>query len=302
MKKMIIAGGTGFLGNACVEYFKSKYDSIIVLTRHMRTSKENITYIPWDAKTLGSWQKYLNDCDVLINMTGRSVDCRYTDRNKKIIMNSRIDATKILGVAISLCKNPPKIWFNSSTATIYRHSLEKQMSEDNGDIGTGFSVGVAKAWEEAFFSQKTPHTRKIALRTSIVLGKNGGALTPLKNLAKIGFGGKQGTGNQKFSWIHVDDFTRSIDFIIQNKHLDGYINIVSPEPTTNNNLMKSVRKVVGISFGIPLSNFILKIGAAIIQTETELILKSRNVIAKKLLDAGFTFKYPFLEKALAESI
>ena len=183
MKKMIIAGGTGFLGNACVEYFKSKYDSIIVLTRHMRTSKENITYIPWDAKTLGSWQKHLNDCDVLINMTGRSVDCRYTDRNKKIIMNSRIDATKILGVAISLCKNPPKIWFNSSTATIYRHSLEKQMSEDNGDIGTGFSVGVAKAWEKAFFSQKTSHTRKSCFKNKYRLRKKWRRTHPLKKFS-----------------------------------------------------------------------------------------------------------------------
>ena len=302
MKKLIIAGGSGFLGKAIIDYFKNKMDSIIILTRSEGHVKENIEYVQWDAKTLGSWSKHLEGCDVLINMTGRSVDCRYTKRNKKIILDSRVDSTRVLGEAIAQSKNPTKIWLNSSTATIYRHSLDKEMDEDTGEIGDGFSVSVAKGWEEAFFSSNTPQTRKVALRTSIVLGKNGGALQPIKNLAKIGFGGKQGPGNQKFSWIHVDDFVRSIDFIIQNQELEGPINIVSPKPTTNSDLMKSVRKAVKIAFGVPLPKLLLEIGSAIIQTETELIMKSRNVIPKKLLTSGFEFKYPLLSEALKEAI
>ena len=176
------------------------------------------------------------------------------------------------------------------------------MDESTGEIGDGFSVYVAKAWEEAFFTSNTPHTRKVALRTSIVLGKNGGALQPIKHLARIGFGGKQGNGNQVFSWIHVQDFVKSIDFIIQNKDLKGPINIVAPEPTTNAELMKTVRKAVGISFGVPLPKWLLEIGSRIIQTETELVLKSRNVIPTKLLSQGFNFDFPVLENALKEAI
>lgn len=302
MKKLIIAGGTGFLGKALIDYFKNKVDSIVVLTRSKGYITGNIEYVQWDAKTIGSWSKHFEGCDVLANMTGRSVDCRYTKKNKKIILDSRTESTQILGQAIAETKNPPKVWINSSTATIYRHSLNLEMGEKNGEIGTGFSVSVAKAWEKSFFEQQTPLTRKIALRTSIVLGKKGGALAPIKNLAKIGFGGKQGPGNQKFSWIHVDDFVRSIDFIIQNQELKGPINVASPKPTTNSNLMKSVRKAVKIPFGIPLPKFLLEIGSVIIQTETELIMKSRNVIPEKLLAARFEFKYPLLNDALKETI
>lgn len=302
MKKLIIAGGTGFLGQACIDYFTSKFDTIVVLTRKTQSSTGMIEYVSWDAKTLGPWQEYFNDADVLINMTGRSVDCRYTDANKKVILDSRVDSTRILGEAIRLSQNPPKVWLNSSTATIYRDSLDMEMGEKHGEIGTGFSVSVAKAWEQAFFSQETPSTRKVALRTSIVLGKNGGALTPIKNLAKIGFGGKQGPGNQKFSWIHVSDFVQSIDFIIKHPEMEGPVNLVAPTPTTNVALMQTVRKTIGIPFGIPMHKFLLEIGARVIQTETELILKSRNVIPVKLQEAGFKFEYATLESALKEAI
>lgn len=261
-----------------------------------------VRYVTWDAKTLGDWQRELDGCDVLINMAGRSVDCRYTDKNKNRIMNSRVDSTTILNHAVAHAKNPPKVWLNSSTATIYRHSLDMEMGEENGEIGTGFSVSVAKAWEEAFFSGVTPTTRKVALRTSIVWGSKGGALTPIKTLAKLGMGGKQGDGEQKFSWIHVDDFVRSLDYIIKNKELSGPINIVAPKPTNNTKLMQEVRKAVGIGFGLPSPKWLLEIGAILIRTETELILKSRNVVTKKLLDAGFTFRYPTQKEALDEAI
>ncbi|QLG45996.1 TIGR01777 family oxidoreductase [Costertonia aggregata] len=302
MQKLVIAGGSGFLGNAIITYFEDKFDTIIVLTRGKSCTKANVRYVTWDAKSLSDWQHEIDGCEVLINMAGRSVDCRYTEQNKKMILDSRVDATQILGEAITKAKNPPKIWLNSSTATIYKHSLHEKMSEENGEIGSGFSVNVAKAWEKSLFESVTPKTRKIALRTSIVLGKNGGALTPIKKLAKFGLGGKQGDGNQKFSWIHVNDFVRSIDFIIQNNFINGPVNIVAPEPTTNAKLMQLVRRTVGVGFGLPAPKWLLEIGAVCIRTETELILKSRNVVPKKLLDAGFTFRYRTLKEALKETI
>ncbi|MFS4416591.1 TIGR01777 family oxidoreductase [Maribacter sp. 2307ULW6-5] len=300
MKKLVVAGGSGFLGNAIVDHFKTKFEDIVVLTRNTIENTNTVRYVPWDAKTLGDWQYELDGCDVLINMAGRSVDCRYTAKNKHLIMDSRVDSTRVLNQAVAKATDPPHVWLNSSTATIYRHSLDMEMDEEHGEIGTGFSVSVAQAWEAAFFSGNTPKTRKVALRTSIVLGKNGGALTPIRNLAKMGLGGKQGNGKQKFSWIHLADFLRSIDFILRNNHLSGPVNLVAPKPTTNSLLMEQVRKAVGIGFGLPAPKWLLEIGALFIRTETELVLKSRNVVPGKLLAGGFRFKYPQLGEALAD--
>jgi len=172
------------------------------------------------------------------------------------------------------------------------------MSEEDGEIGTGFSVSVAKAWEQAFFSSRTPQTRKVALRTSIVLGKNGGALQPIKKITKLGLGGKQGDGNQKFSWIHEEDFVRSLDFLMNNSKLEGVFNIVAPKPSDNKTLMKYMRKIVRMPLGLPSPKPLLEIGAILIRTETELLLKSRNVIPDRLDKAGFTFNHPNLEQAL----
>ncbi len=298
MKKVIIAAGTGFLGKVLIEYLKPKSETIIILTRGKSKIENNVKFVNWDAKTIGNWKNELDNADVLINMTGKSVDCRYNKKNKDLILSSRIESTAILGKAIKECHNPPKVWLNSSTATIYRHSLDKEMDEIHGEIGTGFSVNVATSWENTFFEQQTPKTRKVALRTSIVLGKNGGALQPIVNLTKIGFGGKQGHGNQKLSWIHETDFARSLEFIINNQKITGVINIVSPKPTTNQAFMRILRKLMKIPFGISLSKPILEFGARLIKTETELILKSRNVVPKKLQDHGFVFLYPNLKTAL----
>lgn len=298
MNKLIIAGGSGFLGNAIAEYFKNTFQEIVILTRGISELKNGFRYVSWDAKNSGKWVDEFKNCDVLINMAGRSVDCRYTEENKKLILSSRVESTQILNKAVSKCINPPKIWLNASTATIYRHSEDKQMDEVSGEIGTGFSVGIATAWEAAFFKNSLPKTRRVALRTAIVLAKKDGAFVPIKKLAQFGFGGKQGNGNQLFSWIHIDDFLRSIAFIIKNDFLEGPINNSAPKPITNTHLMKSVREAVKISFGCPLPKTILEIGAKLINTETELVLKSRNVIPKKLADAGFKFQHKTIESAL----
>ncbi len=296
MNKLVIAAGTGFLGQVLVNHFKNSFEEIVVFTRGKEERKTNVIYIHWDAKTLTGWEKELENASVLINLAGKSVDCRYTDKNKKEIYDSRIDSTKILNEAVLLCKNPPKHWLNSSTSTIYRFSLDKQMDEETGEIGNDFSMNIAKSWEKAFFETTTPNTLKTALRTSIVLGKNGGAFIPLKTLTKLGLGGKQGKGNQFISWIHEEDFTRAIEFVLEKK-LENIVNIVSPTPTRNADFMQKLRKAMGKWFGISQPKWLLKIGAKIIGTETELVLKSRNVIPKRLEENGFTFKFETVEKA-----
>ncbi len=294
MKKIIIAGGTGFLGEILDTYFSKKGYLVKILSRN--PSKKH--HVFWNAKDLGTWVKELEGAEALINLAGKSVDCRYTDKNKKLIHDSRIDATKILGLALNLCENSPKVWLNSSTATIYRHSLDKEMSEKNGEIGNDFSMNIAKSWEKAFNASTTPNTRKIILRTSIVMGKKGGALVPLTKLTKLGLGGKQGSGFQKVSWIHEDDFAKAVDFLTCNNQLTGAFNLSVPKPIDNNTLMKSLRKIIKMPFGIPSSKPLLKLGAKLMGTETELVLKSRNVVPQRLLENGFEFSFPNIEKAL----
>lgn len=301
MKKLIIAAGTGFLGQSLLTHFKDKFEEIVILTRGKSKEIGGIKYVNWNAKTFSGWEKELENAAILINLAGKSVDCRYTKANKKEILLSRIESTKILNKAVLNCTNPPKHWLNSSTSTIYRFSLDKEMDEVNGEIGNDFSMNVAQSWEKSFFKTETPNTLKTALRTSIVLGKKGGALLPLKTLAKMGFGGKQGKGNQLISWIHEVDFARAIAFIID-REITGVVNIVSPKPIENKNFMFLLRRAVGASFGIPLSETILKLGSAIIRTETELVLKSRNVIPKRLQENGFQFEFDTLEKTLKDLV
>ncbi|HBS12745.1 MAG TPA: TIGR01777 family protein [Flavobacteriaceae bacterium] len=298
MKTIIIAGGTGFLGQSIEKYFSNLGYEIKILTR--KPLKENHIY--WDAQTLNDWTTNIENADVLINLTGKSVDCRYNAKNKKLIYDSRINSTTILGKAVQQCKQPPKLWMNASTATIYRYSLDKEMTELDGEFGNDFSMNIAKSWEKAFSEIDTPNTRKIILRTSIVLGKKAGAFIPLKTLTKLGMGGKQGSGKQKVSFIHELDFVRAVEFLIQNQTLNGAFNITVPKPTNNKHLMKTFRKELGIPFGIPQPEWILKIGSKIIGTEPELVLKSRNVIPQRLLNEGFQFNYPTIEKTIKNLI
>jgi len=280
---IIIAGGTGFLGQVLEHYLSSKMHTVKILTRNPR--KENHVY--WNAKDLGEWTKTLEHSDVLINLTGKSVDCRYTEDNKKLIYDSRIESTYVLGLAINLCDHPPKMWFNSSTATIYKHSLDKEMSEEHGEIGNDFSNSI-----------QNPKTRKLILRTSIVLGKKGGALIPLKQLTRFGLGGRQASGQQKVSWIHELDFARAIEFLIENEQLDGLFNLSVPKPTDNKTLMKHFRRVMNTPFGLSHPKWLIKFGAQLIGTEPELVLKSRNAIPERFLKSGFKFIHSDIEIAL----
>ncbi len=294
--KIIIAGGSGFLGNALEKFFTEQQNEVIVLTRNPRKKND----IFWDASTLGEWTKQLNYADVLINMTGKSVDCRYNEKNKAEILNSRIKSTQILQKAIEKCPNPPKTWLNASSATIYIHAETRLNDEENGIIGDDFSMNICKAWEAAFFEKETPNVRKVALRTSIVLGRNGGAFPKIKTITKLGLGGNQGKGEQFMSWIHERDFCRAVEHIIENKNLSGSINITAPNPVKNSDFMQTLRQQMKIPFGIDAPVFLLEFAAIFIKTETELLLKSRNVYPKRLIESGFCFDFPTVDNAFRD--
>ena len=300
MKKIVIAGGSGFIGKALSSYYKNRGYLVIVLTRGESQLVDGIRFQNWNAETLGDWKDLLNGADILINLIGKSVDCRYTEANKKLILSSRVNATKILGEAINQVENPPKVWFNASTATIYDYSLTKAMTEEDGDIGSDFSMSVAKAWEEAFFNSVTPNTRKIAMRISLVLGKGEGVLPVLTQLSKFGLGGYHGNGKQRFAWIHISDLISVIEFLKENENIEGPINCTSHSEINNKQFMKALRKSLGVWFGIPAPTFAIEIGSFFMQTESELILKSRSVKPKRLLDSGFQFKFTNIDKALAD--
>lgn len=291
VKKIVLAGGTGFVGQYLEEQFSSLGYEVMIISRN----NPNIT---WDnTKEL---IRALEGSDLLINLAGKSVNCRYNEKNKNEILLSRTETTEILGSAIKECVNPPRLWINSSTATIYRHSEDRPMTEEGGEIGTGFSVEVAKEWERSFFSFDLPFTRQAALRIAIVLGSNGGVMTPYRNLVKFGLGGVQGDGTQMFSWIHIEDLYKMILFIKEREDLSGVFNCSSPYPITNRELMDALRNEMNKKAGLPAPKWMLEIGAIFIRTETELILKSRWVLPERLINEGFNFTYPTIGKALKE--
>lgn len=300
MKKIIIAGGTGFLGKCLGSYFAHQDFELVILTRGKTRIKNQILYLNWDGQTLGTWRDCLEGAYALINLNGKSVDCRYTEENKRLIYATRLESTAILGKAIQQCTQPPQLWINASSATIYRHSIDQDMDELTGAYGTGFSVDVCQQWERTFNSFETPKTRKVLLRTGIVLGKPGGPLAVLKRLAQLGLGGKQGNGNQYFSWLHERDFVKVVNFIMFNTNTEGVYNVTAPHPVPNYQVMKALRTALGIPFGIPLPQWMLNLGAIIIRTEPELILKSRRVIPQRLLAAGYPFEFERVEEAMRD--
>lgn len=290
-RKIVLAGGTGFVGT----YFTKK---LTELGYDVKVISRNAPNIIWDDKD--SIIHALEDAEMLINLAGKSVNCRYNEKNKQEIFISRTETTRLLGDAVKECQNPPELWINSSTATIYRHAEDRPMTEETGEIGTGFSVDVAKKWEDAFFSYQLPNTRQVALRISIVLGAGGGVMIPYQNLVRFGLGGIQGSGTQKFSWIHIDDLFNIVLYIRDHSQLTGVFNCSTPNPITNRKLMASLRKAFNRKVGLPSPAWLLELGAIFIRTETELILKSRWVIPERLEKEGFLFAYPTIERALAQ--
>lgn len=311
--RVVIGGSTGFMGRFLLPRLRAEGREVVTISRSGAD-------IRWGDQV--EIDRAVDGAALVIGLAGKSVNCRYTPANRAEIFRSRLDTTVSLSRAIMRAPNPPALWVNSSTATIYRHAEDRPMTESTGEIGTGFSVEVAKAWEKALFADELPRTRRVALRSTIVLG-HGGVLGPVKDLARLGLGGSQydgrwpvsaarraaGTGHfpgarrgrQRFSWVHIEDVARIIDFLEQTPSLEGPVNAASPHPVDNAEFMATVRRVLGVRVGVPMPRWMLELGAIGMRTETELILKSRWVLPEKLTTAGFEFRYPTLEDAIRES-
>lgn len=297
-KKIILAGGNGYVGGVFADYYKNSADEIIILSRHPKAPNENIRTLVWDGKTEGDWVKQLEGAELLINLCGKNVNCRYTERNKTEIFASRLLPTALLGKVVAKLAEPPKLWINMSSATIYRHAEDRPQDDETGEIGYGFSIDVCKQWEEAFFKSNTPRTRKIALRMGIVLGSADGAFPRLLNLVKLGMGGKQGNGEQYISWVHERDAVACTEFLLTQNDITGAVNCTAPHPVKNKAFMRVLRKAWGIPFGLPAPAWLLQIGLTIIGSEMELILKSRWVLSKRLIEAGYQFQFNKVEHAV----
>lgn len=269
---------------------------------------DGIREVGWDGETLGSWAKVLDGADAVVNLAGRSVDCRYHARNRRLIMDSRINSTKVLGEAIAHCKSPPPVWLNSSTATIYKHSLARAMDEATGEIGAtveakdAFSIDVATAWERTFNEAQVSGTRKVALRTAMVLSNSGSVFPVLRRLVRLGLGGKMGSGKQYVSWIHELDFCRAIEWILARRDMTGPVNLVAPHPLPNEEMMAILRKSFGVPVGLPATAWMLEFGAFLMRTETELIIKSRRVVPGRLLASRFEFHFPVFKGAAEDLV
>jgi uncharacterized protein (TIGR01777 family) len=319
-QRIILAGGSGFLGGELAKHFTVLDWEVVILTRSPKSRTDRVREVAWDTKSLGDWASELDGANVVVNLTGRSVDCRYNAKNRREIMDSRVNSTRVVGEAIAQCKTPPRVWLNSSTATVYQHTFGKPHDESSqemdsaADAKDAFSVEVAQAWERTLFEARLPltpalspsdgareTTRKVALRTSMVLGLGRNSVFPvLRRLTKFGLGGRQGSGKQFVSWIHVEDFCRAIEWIIAHDELSGPINQCAPNPLPNAEMMKIFRDVCRMPIGLPATEWMLEIGAFFLRTETELIFKSRRVVPGKLLASGFEFRFPTFREALVD--
>lgn len=288
MKKIVIAGGTGFIGSYLDMRFRERGYKVVLVSRDK-------AHVPWELTAL---TEVLNKADILINLAGKSINCRHNPTNKKAILESRIKTTELLGEAILNCTQAPKLWINASATGVYKPSISHPMSEDETELGNDFLAEVVTSWEKVFFGRELVSTRQVALRTSVVLGKNGGALGSLVRLTRLGLGGKQASGTQMFSWIHLEDYFRVVLFLQERDALQGVFNCTAPHPISNDVFMHALRNLLHVPFGIPAPEFVIRLGAKLIGTEPELILNSAYVVPKKLSEGGFKFSFPEINKAL----
>lgn len=306
--KIVIAGGSGQVGTILARAFQSDGHEVVNLSR--QPQKTAWKTVQWDAETLGDWKGEIDGADVLINLAGYSVNCRYNAANRRKIMDSRLKSTRILGQAIAETRRPPKIWLQSSTATIYAHRYDAPNDEFTGIIGGGepnapdtwnFSIDVAKSWEKVALESETPHTRKVLMRSAMIMSPDkDGVFDTLLTLVRRGLGGTAGDGRQFVSWIHEEDFIRAIYWIIENGQIAGAVNLAAPHPLPNREFMRVLRDSWGLPFGLNANKLMLEIGAFFMRTETELVLKSRRVVPGVLQKSGFKFNYPVWETASRE--
>jgi uncharacterized protein (TIGR01777 family) len=298
--KIVIPGGSGQVGTILARAFHQDGHEVVVLSR--RPDAQPWRVVAWDGVTPGAWQSEIDGCDTVINLAGRSVNCRYTADNRNQILQSRVLSTRVVGQAIANASRPPRVWLQASTATIYAHRYDAPNDEYTGILGGAeadapatwrFSIQVARAWEDAFNEVSTPRTRKVALRSAMTLSPDqGGIFDALHGLVRHGLGGRAGDGRQYLSWIHYEDFIAAVRWLIARDDIDGVVNIAAPNPLPNAEFMRILRDASGAPFGLPARAWMLEIGAVFMRTETELILKSRRVVPARLLENGFTFQYP----------
>ncbi len=302
--KIVIPGGSGHVGACLVRYFQARGDQTVVLSR------SGAGGVVWDGKTLGDWVQEVDGADAVINLAGRSVNCRYTEENLREMMESRVLSTRAVARAIAACDQPPRVWLQASTATIYAHRLDAANDEATGIIGGDEpdvpekwrqSIEIAKAWEAELDAAETPQTRKVALRSAMTMSPDKGSIfDTLHTLTKRGLGGTIGSGKQFVSWIHERDFCRAVDWLTVDEKFSGPVNLASPNPLPQAEFQRVLREKMGAGFGLPTPAWMAEIGAAVMGTETEMILKSRRVIPGRLLDAGFEFEFPEWDAACAD--
>lgn len=306
-RRIVIAGGSGFVGSFLGKRLVVDGADVTVLTRSPGPDEGKIRQVQWDGKTLANWTREIDGADALINLSGRSVNCRYNEHNRRDILESRIDSTRVLGDAIAQARNPPPVWLNASTATIYEHTFDHPMDETTGVIAAtpeakdAFSIEVACAWEKTLNEAETPATRKVAMRTAMVFAANsGGVYRTLRSLAKWGLGGPIAGGHQMISWVHEYDFCRAVEWLIDHASMSGPVNIASPNPVQQRDMARIILREVGMPVGMHATRWMLEAAAFIHRTEAELILKSRYVVPARLQASGFTFQYPRMEGAVHE--
>lgn len=285
--KIVICGGSGFIGKYLTQFLTQSGHQVVVVSRSSKLHN-------WSHQSLMST---IQHSDAIINLAGRSINCRHTEKNKQQILTSRINTTQAIGRALSAISHPPQLWVNASAIAIYPHNYDKFYDENSAVPVTNFLSSVVQQWEDAFFSFSIPDVRQVAFRTGVVLG-HGGAFKPLMLLTKFGLGGTVGAGHQLFSWIHMHDYCRILSYTLQNIKVVGVVNCVSPQPLTNRRLMQSFRQSMHVPFGLPAPAFAVKVGTYLLGTESSLVLDSVGVIPQKLLNLGFTFHFPNIDKAI----
>jgi uncharacterized protein (TIGR01777 family) len=313
--KVVIPGGSGQLGHVLARMFAVRGDDVVVLRRGPTAGeavRSETRSVAWDGRTLGGWAEEVDGADVVINLAGRSVNCRYTRKNLFDMMSSRVDSTRAVGVAIGRARRPPSLWLQMSTATIYAHRFDAPNDEATGIIGGNepdaplswkHSIDIAQAWERELFEAPTPHTRRVALRSAVVLSPDPrGIFDVLSGLTRRGLGGPIAGGAQFMSWIHERDFMRAITFLLERSDMSGAVNVASPNPLPQREFMAVLRQAWGVGIGLPATKWMTEVGAFFLRTETELTFKSRRVVPGRLLDAGFAFDFPEWPAAAAELV
>lgn len=311
--KIIIPGGSGQVGTILARHFCADDHEVVVLSRDASRTSMPWRVLEWDGERLGEWASEIDGANVVINLAGRSVNCRYHEANRQAIMDSRVNSTRIVGHAIAQAKRPPRVWLQASTATIYAHRYDAPNDEATGIIGGDepgapdtwrFSIDVATAWERALEETDTPGTRKVAMRSAMTMSPDpGGIFDVLRKLARRGLGGRAGDGTQFVSWIHDRDFIRAVEFLIERDDFAGPVNLASPNPLPYSEFMRELRHAcggIGAKIALPATRSMIELGTFLMRTESELVLKSRRVVPGRLLNAGFTFEFPYWRDAAVD--